>query len=340
MVDLRKTSYIAAALAAAMFFSGCRSSAEYVEGEMFAMDTYMTWEVLEEKQKSTSEGLKQVISETEQLLSVTREDSDLYQLNTSAGHSVTVDAALAELLSRCLDFAEQTDGALNPALYPLVKAWGFTTGEHRVPVEEERKALLAYTDWREIQISENTVTLPESMELDFGAVGKGYLTDQCVDYLTKNQVKSALLRLGGNIYALGSKTDGSDWRVGIELPFSDGELAGVLSVQNRAVITSGNYQRYFEQDGHLYHHIIDGKTGAPAESGLNSVTVIAHDGLTGDALSTAYFVMGLEASAEDWRNREDIEVIWITENGKICYTEGLADCFTAAEGLETELIRR
>lgn len=164
--------------------------------------------------------------------------------------------------------------------------------------------------------------------LDLGAVGKGYAGDVIAELLRENGVTSALLDIGGNIQAIGSKTDGSDWRLGIRDPFGEGNV-GVLSVSDKAVVTSGSYERYFiGEDGKQYGHIIDPSTGYPAESGLMSAAVIAKEGKLCDALSTSLFVMGLDKAADYWRGNKNFDMILITEDGEIYITEGIKDSFS------------
>ena len=179
-----------------------------------------------------------------------------------------------------------------------------------------------------MSLKENVVILPDGMQLELGAVGKGYTADIISELLKGQGVTSALLDLGGNIQAVGTKPDGSDWRIGLKNPEGEGSL-GVLSISDCAVVTSGNYERYFTgEDGKIYGHIIDPKTGRPAESGLLSVTVIAPEGKLCDALSTSLFVMGCDKAAEYWREYQDFEMILITEDGEIHLTEGIKDKFT------------
>jgi len=320
---------------------GCTAKKDYQSYEMYSMDTIMSWKVWDTPDSSIHEELKSVILETEQMLSVTNQSSEAWNMNQAGSTSFEISDALAGIIKRSLTFAEETDGALNIALYPIVRAWGFTTENYSVPEQAYLQELFPYTDWTQIQLEGNQITMPAGMALDFGAVGKGYVTDACVDILKEKGITSAILNLGGNIYAMGTKEDGILWNVGVEMPFeTDGKRAGILKVQDTAVVTSGNYQRYFEENGKLYHHIIDGKTGYPADNGLSSVTILSKDAFEADALSTAYFVMGQAAAEEDWRRRDGIEVIWITSDHKVYYTEGLKDCFTVTEGLDSEMITR
>ena len=166
------------------------------------------------------------------------------------------------------------------------------------------------------------------MRRELGAVGKGYAGDVAADLLRENGITSALLDIGGNIQAVGTKTDGSDWRMGLRDPFSGGTL-GVICVSDLAVVTSGNYERYFVgEDGKQYGHIMNPDTGYPVENELASVTIIAREGKFCDALSTSLFVMGLDKATDYWRQKQNFEMILITEDGKIYLTEGVEDRFS------------
>lgn len=234
----------------------------------------------------------------------------------------------AELLSFALQMAKKTNGALEPTIYPVLSAWGFTTDENHVPSETEIMELLKNVSYERVQLEDGTVRLENGMMLDLGAVGKGCAGDLVAQVLQENGITSALLDFGGNIQTIGTKPDGSLWRLGLRDPFSGGTL-GVLEISNMAVVTSGSYERYFiGEDGTQYGHIINPVTGYPAESGLASVTVIVGEGCLCDALSTSLFVMGPGQAAEYWKQYRDFDMILITEDGEIYLTKGAADMFT------------
>lgn len=278
------------------------------------------------------------VEEVEALWSVTDEGSEIYRANHSGGEPVNVSEETAELVSFAFEMAEKTEGALEPTIYPVLQAWGFTTDTKQVPSQEEINALLGDVGHEKITLDGTLLTVPEGMELDLGAVGKGYAGDLAAEAVRARGIECAILSLGGNIQAVGSRPDGTDWRVGLRSPWEDGTL-GVLRVSDQAVVTSGGYENYFEdEDGNVYWHILDPETGYPAKSGLLSVTIICPQGRMGDALSTALFVMGPQKAEEYWRENGDFEMILVTEEGEILITEGVADRFTLSEG-RTEEIR-
>lgn len=300
-----------------------RTSSDDYSATVFAMDTEMELTVY--GNEAVLEKAENLISELEQKFSTTSKESEIYHLNHNGSGSVSADTYA--LLQAALTLCKRTNGALDISVYPIVQTWGFTTGEYRVPSESELKELLPLVDYKAIHLDENkTVTLAPDMQIDLGSVAKGYTGNRLAELLSENEVTSAVLNLGGNVHALGTKPDGSAWRIGVANPAGDG-YAGAVDVVDKAVITSGGYERFFEQDGIRYHHIIDPATGYPADNNLLSVTVIGDDGLVCDALSTALFVMGADKAAEFWRESNDFEAIFITTDG-ICITEGIEDTFS------------
>lgn len=238
----------------------------------------------------------------------------------------------AELMEQALELCRRTGGALDISVYPIVRAWGFTTGSYQVPDEETIQSLLPLVDYTQIQYDAATgvVTLPEGMEIDLGSVAKGYAGQLAAQMLREHGVQSALLNLGGNVQTVGTKPDGSPWQIGIKDPQGEDAMM-VLSVEDQAVVTSGGYERYFEQDGQTYWHIMDPSTGHPADSGLLSVTIVGKQGIICDGLSSSLFVMGLEKAADLWAQSGDFEAVFVTASGEVYITEGLQDRFALTE---------
>lgn len=295
---------------------------------LFAMDTYITLTAYGQNAASALDAAGDRLIELEQLWSVTQEGSDIYAINHSSGQTVPVHSETEKLIDFALSMARETNGALEPTIYPVLRAWGFTTGKNRVPDAQEITDLLKQVDYTQVQLRNDTVQLPEGMMLDLGAVGKGFAGDLLVQTLKEHGVTSALLDIGGNVQALGGKADGSAWRLGLRDPFSEGTL-GVMEIRDTAVVTSGNYERYFiGDDGEHYGHIIDPKTGYPSNSGVASVTVIARDGRLCDALSTALFVMGVEQAESYWLQHQNFEMLMVSTDGEIIMTQGIAESFS------------
>ena len=325
-----KKHFISAMLSALLFLTGCsaESSPEPVQGTFFAMDTVMDFTIYGES--GLIDQSESLITSLESLVSVTDADSELYAINQTGSGMLTEEAS--SLMEQALEICRRTDGALDLSIYPIVRAWGFTTGSYQVPDEAEIQALLPLVDYRKIQYdaATGTVTLPEGMEIDLGSVAKGYAGQLVAQMLRDNGVESALLNLGGNVQTVGAKPDGSPWQIGIKDPQGEDAMM-VLSVEDQAVVTSGGYERYFEQDGQTYWHIMDPSTGHPADSGLISVTIVGDEGVVCDGLSTALFVMGLEKAADLWAQSGDFEAVFVTASGEVYITEGLRDRFALTE---------
>ena len=323
--------------AAAALLTGCAPQGR--EETIFAMDTVMTLEAYGPEAEDALIRVAQRINELDRTLSVVNEDSDVWAVNHSTG-PVTVSEDTGALVALGLELWEETGGALNIAMYPVVRAWGFTTGEYRVVPGDERAALLARTDLGQLDYDPDsrTVTTPAGMELDLGSLGKGYAGDQVLDLFREAGVTSALINLGGNVQALGGQADGSPWRIGVQDPEDLGAYLAVLEVTDGAVVTSGGYQRYFEEAGETYCHIMDPATGAPADSGLLSATIVGPSGARCDGLSTAAFVLGAEGTADLWRAAGDFEFLLVDEDGTIWLSEGLEDRFSLAEGYEDRTV--
>ena len=297
-----------AVILACLLLAGCSVSAP-VTKQYFVMDTLMTFTIYDEDALGLYSAVSDLMSLLEDEWSVMDKDSILSQLNR--GQTPELDADHTEFLKRVEELSERTGGIFDPKLYSVSAAWGFIDGNGRVPTDEQIQTALADKKW------------------DLGAAVKGYAGQEAVKLLQELGAERALMDLGGNIQTFGSKADGSPWRIGIKDPAGGTANLCVVSVEGTmSIVTSGDYERCFELDGKKYHHIMDPKTGKPAQSGLSSVTVICADGLTADVLSTALFVMGLEKGSEFWRNSNDFEALFVTQDGKLYATEGVAlsDC--------------
>lgn len=315
------------------------SPGEEISTGLFAMDTYLNLTAYGEKAEAALEQAQNRIRELESLWSVTDEHSEIYAANHSGGNPVTVSNDTADLVRYALDMAKRTNGSLEPTLYPVLTAWGFTTDRFQIPAREELDRLLEQVDYTKISLDGAALTVPDGMQLDLGAVGKGYAADETAAVLRENNVESALLDFGGNILTIGTKPDGSLWRVGVRDPDSEGNL-GVLEIADQSVVVSGGYEKFFVgEDGERYWHILDPATGAPARSGLVQTAVVSDESKRCDALSTALFVMGLDDAIRYWREHQDFEMILLAENRTIYVTEGLSHVFSLAAGQEGRELR-
>lgn len=324
---------------------------------LFAMDTVMELQI-QGDEELLREG-EALIRSLEKELSVTDENSEIARLNKDGKAALTED--VAELMGKALDICDSTDGALDITIYPVLKAWGFTTSEYRVPADEEIQELLENVDYHGVDITSFDATIdsdelsdaagiiceiPEGTQVDLGSVAKGYTSMSLYNLFTDKGVTSGLINLGGNVQCIGSKINGDDWKVAVKSPFIDSSsgILGVLSVSDLAVVTSGGYERYFEENGKTYWHILDPKTGEPAENGLVSVTIIGRDGLLCDGLSTALFVKGLDEAIRYYQENRDKEfdMVLVTDDREVYLTEGVADKFSLASeyyNLNTHIIK-
>ena len=296
------------------------------ESTFFAMDTVMSVRICAGGDKAALDAAEERVRDLEALLSVTDPGSEIYTLNRDGSAVLSGDAAA--LLANALGLCRRTGGALDVTIYPVVRLWGFTTGEYNVPGGGSIEELLPRVDYTRVTMDEaaGAASLPDGVEVDLGSVAKGYTGDALAVLLKARGVESAMLDLGGNIQTVGARPDGAPWRIGVRDPEGD-DILGVVEVIDRAVVTSGGYERYFERDGVRYWHILDPETGTPARSGLQSVTVIGESGLLCDALSTALFVMGLDRALEHWREYRDFEAVFVCEDGSVTVTAGLEDSF-------------
>ena len=337
----RLSLLLAGVLAAGAVLTGCGGEQKVSSqgSQVFAMDTVMLLTVYGDQAQQGLDQAEQTIQKLEKLWSATDENSEIWALNHSGGNWVELSEDTREILSRGLELCALTDGALDLTAYSAVQAWGFPTGVYRVPDEAELERLVGTIDYTQLELDEQTgqARLPEDMSLDLGAVAKGRLGEVLSQDLKELGVTSALLELGGNIQTVGTKPDGFRWRVGIQDPNSqEGGYLAIVEVADQAVVTSGDYQRYFEQDGQTYCHIMDPATAAPADSGVDSVSIVGSDGTVCDALATALFVMGEEKGAQFWKDHPemDFEAIFVSQDGSIAVTEGLEEHFTLADGYQ------
>ena len=308
-----KKAFVLFLLLCMMCLSSCggQKSEEY-SCEVFAMDTYMSLKAYGENAAPALEQAQRTLYELDSLWSVTDENSEIYAIN-SYGESA-VSEKTSDVIEFSCEMGKLTGGALDISIYPVMKAWGFTTGDYRVPDENELEQLLKNVDCTQIVCEDGKVSVGEGMQIDLGAVAKGWAGDELAEIMRSSGVDSAILSLGGNIQAVGTKPDGNKWNVAVQHPSRDGYI-GTVSVSDCAVITSGGYERYFQdEDGNIYWHIIDPKTGYPAHSGIISATIIGPEGKKCDALSTAVFIMGMDSATELWAESDDFEMIIMTQD--------------------------
>ena len=317
----------------AVILSSCAST-EPRSASFQSMDTLMTVKVYG-GDKDLCDRLQQRVTELDALLDATDENSDIYQLNQNGKADVSNDTAA--LLGLSLQLSEKLDLAFDITIYPAVKAWGFTTGDYRIPDDDELKKLAAKIDDTAVQSDNNTYTLPAGVMLDLGAVAKGYAADQCDAILKEGHADAAVLNLGGTVKLYGKKPDGKRFSVGVADPDNPAGYFGYLSCEGGVVATSGGYERYFERDGKRYIHILDPATAKPVENGIQSVTICCDDGTAADALSTALFVMGLDKATAYYRAHPDFDFIILTDDHSVYLTVDASEARARFDGYDFHL---
>ena len=327
-----KTKYFALALALLLLLTGCGARQPEATRQIFAMDTVMDLYAVGEGAEALLTEAAQEINRLESLLSRTRTGSDVSILNETGTAQLSDETAA--LLDAALHYADITGGAFDVTIAPLVEAWNIHGENPRVLTEGEIAALLPLVGSEHLQLSGAAATLDEGCAIDLGGIAKGYASDVIARLYRDRGMTGGWISLGGNVYAHGTKPDGSFWNVAVRDPMDAAATAAMVQLSNQFAVTSGGYQRYFTAgDGTVYQHILDPKTGIPAMSDLLSVTIVCGNGTMADAYSTALYVMGEAEAVSFWSaNRAEFDMILITADNHLLYTPGLAGRVTTEEG--------
>ena len=358
------TPKILLASALAFLLGGCAPhSNEPISDSGFYFDTVIQVTLYDQSQQYALDHCMEMAETFEQYFSDTAADSDVSKINAHPNEAVTVHDETAELIEKGLSYGKESGGRFDITIGKLSDLWNFhektalsdadepndtahdvssdiaadsdavnapkasDAAASLVPDAAEIAGLLAHVDYTKVQVDGNQVTLLDAdAALDLGGIAKGYIADKMKEYLESEGISSGLINLGGNVLTLGEKPDGSSYTIGIQKPFStDGTPVVSVEVTDRSVVTSGTYQRYFEQDGHIYHHILDTSTGYPSDNGLSSVTIIGDSSTEGDALSTTVFLLGLDNGMDYVESHANIEAIFITNENKLYYSSGMGN---------------
>ncbi|MCM1086835.1 MAG: FAD:protein FMN transferase [Muribaculaceae bacterium] len=338
-----------------LLLSGCTKTQTPISRTGFYFDTMIQITVYEKKEEPLLEDCLELAGYYEGLLSPTVEGSDIWNINHNNGQPVVVSDETLLLLQTALSYSEITSGRIDPTMETVSQLWDFHTQDtsatqessalsedspstnqipavsedslstNRIPSEKDLAEAIRHVDYHNLSIKGNTVTLldPEAA-ISLGFIAKGFIADKIKEYLLSQQVKSAIINLGGNLLAVGSKPDGTPFQFGIQKPFdSQGTPIDVLSVSDKSLVSSGIYERYFYQDNTLYHHILNSDTGYPIQNHLLSVTILSDSSMIGDALSTSCFVLGLEEGMALIESLEEVEAVFITEDFVLHYSSGI-----------------
>ncbi len=283
------------------------------------------------KESDSKEILKKcgdILLNIDNTMSKTREASDVYKINQNAGEKyVKISDDTFEVIQNAIHFSNISDGVFDISIGPVVDLWAIGTDKARVPGKDEIKEKLELVNYKDISLNkkEKSVKLnKKGMEIDLGGIAKGYAADKIVEYLKSQNIEKAIINLGGNVFVLGEKSKDTQFKVGIQDPNSeDGTSIANIGVTNQSVVTSGIYERYLEQDGVMYHHMLDPSTGYPFENNLSSVTIISDSSIVGDGLSTTTFGLGLEKGMKLIESLDNTDAIFITKDQKIYTTSNL-----------------
>lgn len=314
-----------------IFQKAVGGESQICEKQLFAMDTYMTFQAEGKQAEAAVDAAIEEVKRLDALLSTGSVSSEVSRINTAGGGKVSEDTG--KLLERSLEFYEATEGLFDITVYPLMELWGFPEKEYRVPTETQKTKVLETIGAENLQFDGKTLILGEGQKIDFGGIAKGYASDRVMEIFQEYEITNAMISLGGNIKTMGVNNSNDLWHIGIRNPEKDEEsVLGVLKVSGMAVVTSGGYERYFVEDGKTYIHILNPKTGSPADEDLLSVTIVSEDGTLADAMSTSIYLMGVEKGSEYWRRQgEAFEMVLVNDQGHIYVTEGIKDSFECSE---------
>lgn len=306
-----------------LFNTGCSSSRAVIRINDYALNTVVSITVYEKKDEEPGRNALSLIRNYDALFSKTDTKSDIYRLNQALSAPVIVDNEVSELIKIALTYCELTEGKIDISVAPLSSLWNFSENaalsDPSIPSDEEIKEALSHVDYHNIILNGDTVTLSDPKAgIDLGCIAKGYIADKVKEYLRLNGVQKAIINLGGNITLLGTSQKDSDFKIGIQKPFgAQGEYSYTVSAHDCTISTCGIYERCFEKDNRLYHHILDTKTGYPIESDILSVTCISENGAIADILSTAFMVMGPDETLTYLENHDEIRAIFILRDGSV-----------------------
>ena len=312
-----------------LVLTGCARQKEPIQKTGLYFNTVIQITLYDDSEKELIEQCFQMADRYEKMLSVTCEDSDVWKMNHAGGQSVIVSEETGYLLEEALRYSVLTEGYVDPTIGALSSLWDFSSNEEKtVPSQTDIQNALEKIGYEKIRIENKAdgyeVCLTEGAQIDLGFIAKGYIADKMKEYLIANNVEHGIINLGGNVLTIGTKPTGELFSIGIKKPFSEhGETITDISVNDKSVVSSGIYERCFESDGKLYHHILNTKTGYPIENDLYHVTIISDSSMQGDALSTACLVLGKEKGMELIEQTPGCEAVFVTNTYEIYKTSGL-----------------
>lgn len=312
-----------------LLLSGCTTpvSKDSISKSGIFFDTLISIKLWGTNDSSILEHCFKLCSEYENKFSRTIPESEISKINQSNGVPVEVSDETVELIKKALYYSELSNGAFDITIAPLSSLWDFKNNDGNVPAPTLIQEAKSHVNYKNVVVDGNTVQLLDpKAALDLGGIAKGYIADRLKEYLEKEGVKHAMINLGGNVLTVGNKPDGKPFHIGIQKPFGEqNETIASIPVDDRSVVSSGVYERYFKKNGKIYHHLLDSSTGYPKESNLLSVTIISDSSADGDALSTACFILGLENGLKLINQLDNVDAVFITDNYQLHCTEKIND---------------
>lgn len=300
---------------------------EPITATAFKLNTVVKVTIYDSQDEKILQDALALCDKYEKIFSRTRTDSEIYLLNDGKlpqedGYYILSEEC-AELIGKGLYYSELSGGAFDITIEPLSSLWDFTSGEKQIPDPQTLVEAQKHVGYEKVELKGNKIWFQEDgMGLELGAIAKGYIADKIKEFLISEGIESAVIDLGGNVLCIGTRPDGEAFRVGIQKPFADrNETVATAGIRDRSVVSSGIYERYFEKDGKLYHHILNPKSGYPYENGLTAVTILSDESVDGDGLSTVCFALGLEKGLELINSLPDTQAVFITEDGELHYSE-------------------
>ena len=320
-----------------IYYKNYKSNNIKKEGDMytlktFAMDTYIDIKIKgkEKDAKKALEESEKRIEDIEKKLSAHIDSSKLSEINNRKESEVKIDKEIIKIIKKANYYSEKSNGSFDISIYPLVNLWKIGSNQAKVPNKKDIHDSLKHINYKDIKINEEkkTLILKENMKIDLGGIAKGYTADEVKNIIINNNIESGIINLGGNILTVGSKDNITPWNIGIVEPvIGSKDYVGVFKSKGDSIVTSGYYERYFKQDGQIYHHILSPFNGYPAKTNISSVTIISDKGIDGDALSTSIYILGKDNGMKLIESLDSIECIIITDEREIYKSSGIKDSF-------------
>lgn len=307
------------------------TGAESVTATEFKLNTVVTVTFTHPNGDQLLKDVMALCDKYENIFSRTKEDSEIYKLNNGSlekeGNAFVLSPECAELVAKGLEYSKLSDGAFDITIEPVSSQWDFTSESKKIPSEKDIADSLPLVNYENVRLDGNRLTFTQKgMGLDLGSIAKGYIADKMKEFLVENGVESGIINLGGNVLCIGEKLGNIPFRIGIQKPFAGrSETIATMAISDLSVVSSGIYERYFEKDGKLYHHILNPKTGYPYDNSLVSVTIVSDKSVDGDALSTTCFALGLDRGMELIDSLPDVHAVFITDDYELHYSKDFED---------------